>query len=112
MSEKQGRAEIQKWKEQNPELAKESLRKGQAVSAQKRREKRTFKELLSLALETQDDSGLSNKEKMVYSIIEKAISGDNKSFEIIRDTIGEQLAQQIEVSAKNKINIKIDGDKS
>ena len=49
---------------------------------------------------------------MVYSIIEKAISGDNKSFEIIRDTIGEQLAQQIEVSAKNKINIKIDGDKS
>jgi len=58
-----------------------------------------------------DDSGLTNKEKMVYAIIEKAINGDNKSFEIVRDTVGETIAQQIEVGTKNTINIRIDGDK-
>lgn len=93
-------------------MARESQLKGSRAGNKAKSEKATFKKLLKTALELQDDSGLTNKEKMVYAIIEKAISGDNKSFEIIRDTVGEQIAQQVEVSTKDKINITIDGNKS
>lgn len=112
MAEKLGQGQIQKWKEQNPELAKASQLKGSKRGNEVKSEKATFKRLLKTALETKDDSGLTNKEKMVYAIIEKAISGDNKSFEIIRDTVGEQLTQQIELSTKDKITINIDGNNS
>ena len=115
MADKIGQAQIQKWKDQNPDAAREATLKGSKRGNQVKSEKATFKKLLQAALEAKDDSGLSNKEKMVYTLIEKAISGakdSNKAFEIIRDTVGEQLTQQIEVSSKDKINIKIDGNKS
>ena len=104
--------QIQKWKDEHPEEAKAAQLKGSILGNKAKSEKATFKKLLRAALEMKDDSGLSNKEKMVYAIIEKAIDGDNKAFEIVRNTIGEQLAQQIELSTKDTITINIDGNNS
>lgn len=44
-------------------------------------------ELLTLLDTVQDNETM--RQKMSYAIIQKAINGDLKAFEIIRDTIGE-----------------------
>lgn len=69
---------------------REIRRKGAFASAKKRREKKTFKELLKIALEMSTKSGNTNAEEIVVSMIRKAQSGDVKAFEAIRDTIGEK----------------------
>lgn len=65
--------------------AREIQKKGaQASNAAQRRRRELKEELLTLL------STGNNQEKMSLALIEKAISGDTKAFEVIRDTIGEK----------------------
>ena len=81
---------------------REIRRKGGVASAKKRREKKTFKELLKIALEMSTKSGNTNAEEIVASMIRKAQSGDVKAFEAIRDTIGEKPKDEVDLTTQEK----------
>ena len=76
-------------------------RSGGLASGEARRARITLRaaleELLSMPLK--DESGIETGETMQHAIavalIEKALKGDTKAFEIIRDTIGEKPVERI-----------------
>lgn len=84
------------------EEAREIGRKGGLASAKARREKKTLKMELEALLEIMDEQGDSIQKKMSFALIKKAVKGDTKAFEIIRDTIGQ----------KPKENLNIDFEKT
>ncbi len=65
--------------------AREKGKKGGIKSGKKRRERKQLKEELILLLEYKD-----TQKKITTALINKAIKGDIKAFEVIRDTIGEK----------------------
>lgn len=65
--------------------ARENGKKGAKKSAEARRARKTLKEELLLLLESGD-----NQQKMSVALFQKALKGDIKAFEVIRDTIGEK----------------------
>ena len=83
----------------------------QEKAAQKQREniakRKTLKEELLLLL-----SQNNTQEKMSLSLISKALNGDTKAFEIIRDTIGEKPVDKIQANVFNyEESLKaVDGD--
>ena len=82
----------------------EIARKGAKATNKKKAERKTLREELLLLLAT------GNKQnKMSIAMIEKAIKGDTKAFEVIRDTIGEKPKDQIEVGQEKpfEVNIKV-----
>ena len=50
--------------------------------------------------------------KISLALIQKAINGDTKAFEVIRDSIGEKQTEKIEQSGElnNTITVKLAGD--
>lgn len=71
--------------------AREISKKGGIKSGESRRERKKLKEELLLLL-----SENNNNRKMSLAILKKALKGNIKAFEIIRDTIGEKPKEQIE----------------
>lgn len=65
-------------------------RNGGKKSVQKRRERKALKEQLLLLLETGNA-----QEQLCTSLFEKAVSGDVRAFEVIRDTIGEKPVDKV-----------------
>jgi succinyl-CoA synthetase beta subunit len=76
-------------------------------SGQVRAERKTLKEELLLLL-----SEGNTQNKLSLALIEKAMNGDTKAFEVIRDTIGEKPTDKIEQSGElnNMITVKLAGD--
>ena len=84
----------------------------QEKSVQKRKEnqekEKTFKAMLLLALEKiNEQTGKSCREEINDSIISKALSGDTKAYEVIRDTVGEKPTDKIESSGTQTLEVKI-----
>ena len=73
------------------EEARERGRKGGLASGEARRKRKTLKEELLLML-----SEGETQKSVTLALIEKAMSGDTKAFEVIRDTIGEKPADKVE----------------
>lgn len=73
------------------EEAREISKKGGIRSGEVRRERKKLKEELLLLLSEGD-----NNRRMSLAIFERALNGDTKAFEVIRDTIGEKPKEQIE----------------
>jgi hypothetical protein len=86
---------------QTKEEARERGRKGGIASGKARRERKTLKEEL-LALLSNGDT----QEKISLSLIQQALEGNTKAFEIIRDTVGEKPKEEIEVSRSTDETIK------
>lgn len=93
----------QNLKRLSSEEARRNGKKGGVKSAQKRRERKTFKELLKIALEMKSPTGKTNAEEIVASMIRKAQDGDVKAFEAVRDTIGEKPKDEIDVTTQEQI---------
>lgn len=74
------------------EEAREISKKGGIRSGEVRRERKKLKEELLLLLSEGD-----NNRRMSLAIFERALNGDTKAFEVIRDTIGEKPKEEIEV---------------
>jgi phage shock protein A len=97
--------------EQNlrPILDSQRARELQEKSVEKRKqniaERKTLREEL-LALLAQGKT----QEKLSLSLIEKALNGDTKAFEVIRDTIGEKPTEKVEQSGESKLTISLQGD--
>ena len=76
---------------------------GGIASGESRRRKRQLKDDLVRLLETGD-----TQNNMCLEIIAKALNGDIRAFEVIRDTIGEKPKDEIET--KQDIKISMDND--
>ena len=70
--------------------ARKISQKGGKKSGEVRREKKKLREKLADMLETMDGEGATYSEKILIALINKALTGDVKAFEVIRDTIGEK----------------------
>ena len=75
------------------EEARERGRKGGLASGEARRKRKTLKEELLLML-----SEGETQQSVTIALIEKAISGDTKAFEVIRDTIGERPIDKVMIA--------------
>lgn len=73
--------------------ARERGRKGGLASADARRKRKSLKEELLLMLSDGDV-----QKSVTLALIEKAMAGDTKAFEVIRDTIGEKPVDRLIVS--------------
>lgn len=82
---------------------REIARKGGIASGKARAERKTFKEELITLLENGN-----TQEKLSLAIIKKAMKGDTKAFEVIRDTVGEKPTDKIEADITSDINITIE----
>ena len=97
----------------SPEEIRERNSKAGKASAKARKRKKELKELLLLAL-SQPQEGKPEEDNymgITVALIQKAIKGDTKAFEIIRDTIGQKPIEQLDINS-NKININITGDEN
>ena len=90
-----------------PSELREMTRKAGIASGEARRARKTLKETLLLMLEegnTQND--------ITLALLQKALNGDTKAYEVIRDTVGEKPTDKIEQSGElnNTISVKFSGD--
>lgn len=103
-----------------PTEARERGRKGGQASAAKRAERKTLKEGLLLLLNEQlkDKDGKATEkttqDAIIAGLVKRAVSGDTRAFEIIRDTIGEKPTETVKVTgdyaALNDSFSALDGD--
>ena len=75
------------------EEARERGRKGGLASGEARRKRKTLKEELLLI-----PSEGETQQSVTLALIEKAMSGDTKAFEVIRDTIGEKPIDKVMIA--------------
>ena len=73
--------------------ARERGRKGGLSSGEARRKRKTLKEELLLML-----SEGETQQSVTLALIEKAMRGDTKAFEVIRDTIGEKPVDKVMIA--------------
>ena len=66
---------------------------GGKASGEARRKRKTLKEELLLMLAEGD-----TQQSVTLALIEKAMSGDTKAFEVIRDTIGEKPVDKVMIA--------------
>lgn len=80
----------------------EVARKAQAKATEVKREKKLLKEELMLLL-----AQGNTQAKISLALIEEAIKGNVKAFEVIRDTIGEKPVNKQEVTGVSGMNVII-----
>lgn len=82
--------------------ARKRGRLGGIASGKAKRKKKNIRESLEilLALNTQDEDGneIETVEAISVALIRRALSGDVKAFEVIRDTIGQKPVQKQDIS--------------
>lgn len=102
------------------EEARERGRKGGINSGKRKKEKRKLKEIAEMLLDMKapddiiekfellypdlDAKEMTNRLAIVQRLILNALAGDNKSFELLRDQIGEKPKEEI-VNTNQNINI-------
>ena len=88
--------------QRTPSELREMTRKAGIASGEARRARKTLKETLLMMLEegnTQND--------ITLALLQKALNGDTKAYEVIRDTVGEKPTDKIEQSGENKLDVNI-----
>lgn len=68
-------------------------RQGGIASGESRRQRKTLKEELLVLLAKGD-----TQEKISLALLQKAMNGDTKAFEVIRDSIGEKPVDRVEAN--------------
>ena len=92
--------------DQDREEAAKNGRKGGKASGEARRAKKTMKEMLDYLLEKEIENSrtgekVTYREAMLIAAIKKAIKGDIKASQFVRDTAGEAPITKTEVTGKN-----------
>lgn len=77
--------------------------KGGIASGESRRKRKTFKEELLILLKEND-----TQKNISIKLIDKAMDGDIKAFEVIRDTVGEKPKDKLEVDQDKPFEVKIE----
>jgi hypothetical protein len=77
-------------------------RKAGIASGEARRARKTLKETLLMMLEEGD-----TQNNITLALLDKALKGDTKAYEVIRDTVGEKPTDKIEQSGEGKLDVNI-----
>lgn len=89
------------------EEAKRLGKKGGIASGKARREKKTLRQCLEILLERtlKDKKGIemTGAEAVSLKVFEKALKGDIRAFEVLRDTAGQKPVEKVQM--KTDINI-------
>lgn len=85
------------------EEQREIARKGGKASVKARQERKALKDELLLLLSKGD-----TQQKVSLALIQQALIGNTKAFEIIRDTIGEKPIDKVESDFTFNIRVDID----
>lgn len=91
------------FNERTEKEQRDIARMGGIASGEARRRKKSLKEELITLLENGN-----TQEKISLAIIQQALDGNTKAFEVIRDTIGEKPVDKLEADVSSDINIVID----
>lgn len=88
---------------QSREEAKKNGSKGGKASGKAKQERKTFREGLLLLLNEPilkdgQPTGKITQDAIIAGLVKRAISGDTRAFEMIRDTVGEKPVQDVKVS--------------
>ena len=117
-----GKENLIPFTERTESEVREMNAKGGRKSGETRRKQKTLRETLNIMLEKCatdpkyremvleagiKKNGITNKDIVVAAMVLKAAAGDTKAFELIRDTIGEKPAEEINL---NNIEIEINED--
>ena len=78
-----------------PSERRENAKKAGRASGVSRRRRKTFKELLEIALIKHVEVDWTYGEAVVASMLEAALAGDVKAFVAIRDTVGEKPVEKV-----------------
>ena len=102
-----GKENLVSLADRTTEEQREIARKGGLKSGEVRKARKTLKETLLLMLE---EGNMQND--ITLALLEKALNGDTKAYEVIRDTVGEKPTDKIEQSGElnNTITVKFAGD--
>ena len=108
---------------QTSEEASKAGKKGGVASGKARRQKKLMRQQMEMLLELPiksrkireqleelgiDSNELTNQMALIVSMYQKALKGDTKAFEILRDTIGEKPVDNLNISETPKILDDID----
>lgn len=107
-----------------PTEQREISRKGGRASAEKKKQRRTFREIFETILQTDvpetEDIGETARfiqkqfgsvtfdQAMALATALRAMNGDTKAFEIIRDTVGEKPNDKLDVNAAGDFKISVE----
>ena len=80
---------------------------GGKKSGEVRLARKTFKEEFTTLLEAVNNKGESNNKAITMALMQRALRGDTKAFEIIRDTIGEKPTDKVDINADKDISVSI-----
>ena len=86
-------------------VQREIQEKGRQANKAKIEGRKTLREELLALLEKGD-----TQNRVSLSLIEKAMTGDTKAFEVIRDTIGEKPKDVIDANVNTEIKVTLDDD--
>lgn len=83
--------------------ARENSRKGGIASGEARRRKRDLRRALEALLdknmgENEDGEEVSGAEALALKQFEKALKGDTRAFEVIRDTAGQKPVEKVMIA--------------
>lgn len=91
--------------ERTPNELREQTQKGGIASGEARRRKRDIRLALEALLEKDitDKHGntMSTAEAIAIKQIEKALKGDTKAFEVVRDSAGQKPSDKVELSVND-----------
>lgn len=92
----------------DPENDLKVRRAGAEATNAKLAQRRTFKEQIDIILATKDkENGKTGLENVTIAMYERAIAGDTKAAQFLRDTAGEKPADNIDLNA----NVMTEADK-
>lgn len=83
------------------EEAREKGKRGGKASGEARREKKQFQQAVLAALKTSTGRG-TMLEDIVAAQIKRALEGDTRAFEALRDTSGEKPTDKVEASVTDE----------
>lgn len=95
--------------ERTPEERKKIAQKGGIASGKSRALRKTLRESLEIKLdEPSKTKGKTTQDKLIDAIVRRAICGDTKAFEIIRDTVGQKPKDEVKVDGN--VEVVLAGD--
>jgi hypothetical protein len=87
-------------------LSQEEAKRGGIASGEARRKKRDLKLAIQVLLETdikgKNGEVKSGAEAIAIAQFQKALKGDTRAFEVIRDTAGQSVVQKVAVAEVNQ----------
>ena len=93
-------------------LSREEAKKGGIASGEARRRKRDIRLALEALLEKDisDKNGnvMTTTEAIALKQVEKALKGDTKAFEVVRDTVGQKPTEKLDVTVNDDSTREMD----